>query len=110
MAFRKAGVSELRDHCDLQHRHHLAALDAEHGCTEDLPARGVDDGLMKPRVSPVSMAFATAVMGNLATRMSRWRSRGCVSVSPTRPSCGSVNIVYGTRLTKSAASELTERL
>jgi hypothetical protein len=51
---------------------------------------------MKPRLSPVSMARTTALIGSLATRIACPRALASRSVRPTRPSCGSMNIVYGT--------------
>ena len=48
---------------------------------------------MKPRVSPVSMARMTALIGSFATRIARPCALASRSVRPARPSCGSMNIV-----------------
>ena len=42
------------------------------------------------------LGYATDVIGILATRMPSPRARASVSVRPTRPSWGSMKIVYGT--------------
>ncbi len=63
-----------------------------------------------PRVSPDSMARATCVIGSSATRIGSPRARASDSVSPTRPSWGSVKRVYGTsRPTVSGAARPAAR-
>jgi hypothetical protein len=42
----------------------------------------------------------TALIGSFATRTARFCSLACRSVMPTRPSCGSMNTVYGTILSR----------
>ncbi|NYE14854.1 hypothetical protein [Actinomadura citrea] len=62
---------ELAQHGDLDHGHHLAAFAAKDFAAQNTPAIRVDDGLLKLRVSPVSIARMTALIGSFTTRIAR---------------------------------------
>ena len=77
---------------NVEHREEDVEAFRQERVSEDRVRHGAT-AFMKPRVSPVSMARMTALIGSFATRIARPCALASRSVMPARPSCGSMNIV-----------------